>query len=107
LRRRWRWRLEKLAALRQLDLTVAVRQQPVVAYALQARWQDMQQKAARELLGVQPHHLGFGLLAVVLPLEGDLAVGELQQPVVGDCHAMRVAAEILEDLRRPTKGFLA
>ncbi len=38
---RRRGRREKLATLLELDLTVAVRQQPVVAYALQARRQDV------------------------------------------------------------------
>jgi len=70
---------ERLATLLQLAITVAVRQQPVVAYALQARRQVIQQEAAFELLGVQPHHLQLGLVAVVLPPEGDLAVDEVEQ----------------------------
>jgi hypothetical protein len=92
-----RWCREQLARLLQLDITVAVRQQPAVADALEARRQDMQQEAARELGCVQAHHLGLRLRAVVLPLEGDLTVGEFDKPVVGNRDAMRVAPGIFEN----------
>ena len=68
---RRRRRQKQSAALRQLDLAVAVGQQPVVPNALESRWQDMQQKATREFARVQSHDLGLRLLAVVLPREVD------------------------------------
>ena len=103
---RRRRRMKQPAALRQLDLAVAVGQQPVVPNALEPPWQDMQQEATREFRRVQSHDLGLRLLAVVLPGEVDVTVGEVQQPVVGDRHPMRVAAEVREHLLGPAERLL-
>ena len=46
----------------------------------------------------QGHDLGLAVLAIVLPGEADLAVGESDQAAVGDGDAMGVAAEIAEHL---------
>jgi hypothetical protein len=49
----------------------------VVAHAVEARWQDMHQEAADELVGVERHQLVVSLgafEAVILPLEGDVLV---------------------------------
>ena len=67
----------------------------------------MLQEAADELLGRDGHHLGFGCVAVILPLEGDPTVFESQEAAVGDGHTMGVAAEILQDALRSAKGALA
>ena len=91
----------------ELDLAIAVGQQAVVANALEARRQHMQQEATHELLRVEAHGLAPRLVTVVLPREGDPAVGEVDQAVVGDRHAMGVAAEIVEHLLGPPKGGLA
>ena len=48
---------EQLSAARQLGRAVAVGQQAVVPYALEARRQDMQQEAAHELGCGKPHDL--------------------------------------------------
>lgn len=80
--RRRRRCLKQLAALRQLDLAVAVGQQPIVPNALESCWQDVQQEATHELGCLQAHDLGLRLLTVVLPLEVDVTVGKVQQPVV-------------------------
>ena len=45
-------------------------------------------------------------VAVIFPLEGDLAVLEGQQTAVGDGDAMGVAAEILQHVLRSAKGGL-
>ena len=37
-------------------------------------------------------------MGIVFPAEGDLAIGEVDDPVVGDGHAMRVAGQIVEDV---------
>ena len=67
----------------------------------------MRQEAAHELLRIQVHDLVARVVAVVLPLEGDRAVGEVEQAVVGDRHSMGVAAEVLQDLLRAPNGGLA
>ena len=77
-----RWSKKQLAALRQLDLAVAVGQQPTVPDTLESRWQVMPQEATHELRRLQAHDLGLDLLAVVLPPEVDRTAGEIQQSVV-------------------------
>jgi hypothetical protein len=57
----------------------------VVADAVEARWQDMHQEAADELVGVERHQLVVSLgafEAVILPLEGDVLVVERRSSVV-------------------------
>jgi hypothetical protein len=53
------------------------------------------------------HDLHAVTVRVVLPAEADDAVGGADEPLVGDGHAVRIAAEVLEDLRRPGEGALS
>jgi hypothetical protein len=45
-------------------------------------------------------------MSIVLPQESDLAVREIDQPVVGDGDAMGIAGQLLQNMLRPTKGPL-
>jgi len=69
-------------------------------------WQDMQQEAANELLRIQAHYLLARVVAVILPVKADLAIGEADQAVIGNGHPMGVAAEILEHLLGAAKRWL-
>ena len=60
--------------------------------------QHMDQEAAEELLAIEGHRLLAIAITVVLPAEADLAVVHGDQPVVGYGDAVRVAADIVEDL---------
>ena len=71
-----------------------------------SRRADVQQKASNELVGSECHHLGLVVVAVVLPAEADLTVGEPDQPAVGDGDAMSVAAEIGQHLLGTGEGSL-
>ena len=44
-------------------------EEAVVADAMEAIRQGVQQKAADELVGIEGHHLGFAVLSVVFPGE--------------------------------------
>ena len=83
-------------------------EQAVVADAVEAARQHVQEKAADELGGVERH--GLEAVAafdpVVLPLEGDARLVERDEPGVGDRDAMRVAGEIGEDGLRSGEGPL-
>ena len=83
---------------------MAVGQEAVIADALEAGRQGVLQEAADELLGGDGHHLGVAGVAVIFPLEGDLAIFEGQQTLVGDGHAVGVAAEILQHVVRSAEG---
>ena len=71
-----------------------------MAQAHESRWQDMQQEAANELGGVEGHQPNAVSVAIVLPAEGDLAILELNQSVIGDGHPMGLATKVIENLRR-------
>ena len=68
--------VQQLAHQREVGLRRTVGQQPVVADAMEAAGQHMQQEAAHELAGLQRHRLvaRAALGAVVLPAEGDAAL---------------------------------
>jgi hypothetical protein len=77
-------------------------------HALKARRQGVNQKAPDELFGIQSHGSGLVavLTAIVLPLKRDAAFGDAEDAVIGQRHAMRVAAQILNGGLRASKGFL-
>ena len=50
-RRRWRGLMQKIASGGDVALTVGVGEQPVVADAMEAAGQHVQQEAAHELVG--------------------------------------------------------
>ena len=66
----------------------------------------MEQKSAQELIDFQSH--GPLLVAVrgVSPAEGDLAIGQSDQPGVRDRDAMSVSAEIAQYMLRSSEGRL-
>jgi hypothetical protein len=66
----------------------------------------MKQKAANELVWLQPHDLLGAILTIILPGEGDVIVVEHFDAVVGDGDAMGVAAEIGENLGGPAERLL-
>src|SRR5712692_1727511 len=51
------------------------------------------------------HQLLFIVVSRVAPTKGDLLVGTRDEPMVGDGHAMGVAAEILEHILRATERW--
>jgi len=72
----------------------------------EALGQGMKQESVKELIGRERHRARGTVAFVVFPAEGDLAVGDIQEPVVGDSHAMRVTSEIVKDMLRATEGTL-
>jgi hypothetical protein len=97
-----RWRhlrnVEELPAERQLRRPVAIGEEAVMADAVKAIRQGVEQKAPDELVGAKGHGLRLAVMAIVLPAEGDVAIGHGDQARVGDCDAMGVAAEIGQHL---------
>ena len=97
LERGWEHR-EELAAPGELGRPGAIGEQPEVADAHEAIGDDVEQKAADELRGLQRHDLDAIAVGVVLPAEVDDAVGVADEPVVGEGDAVGVAAEVVEDV---------
>src|SRR6202140_4616437 len=85
---------------------MAVGQETEVADALEARRNSVLQEAADKLFGRGGHHLLLLPVAVIFPLEGNLALFERQQAPVGNGHAMGIAAQVLQHVLRSAKGSL-
>ena len=99
-------RSESGADARKLGGAAGVRQEAEVADAAEPFRQDVEQEATDELVGVERHHLGLVVGAIILPAEADATVLAGEEPAVGDRDAMGVAAEIVEHLLRPAEGTL-
>jgi hypothetical protein len=93
--------LQEAAAERQLVGAVAVGEEAVMADTMESGRQNVQEKAAHELVGIERHQLlALVVMPVILPSEGNAVVLEGGQPAVCDGDAMGVAAEIGQDLFR-------
>src|SRR3954454_16866880 len=85
---RWGRCGEQIAAQCELLGAMAIGEEADVADTVETIGQGMLQEAADELVGRERHDLGPGVLAIVLPGEADLTVGEPHQAAVGDVNAM-------------------
>ena len=87
---------EQLAGACDVVGATAFGEQPVVADAVQALGQHVDEEAADELIDCEYHDLlPFALLgAVVLPFECHAGIVDRDQATVGDCHAVGVARQI-------------
>src|SRR5665213_2300407 len=84
---------EQLTALRQQLGAFPVGEEPEVADAHKAGWQQVEQEAAQELIYGQSHESLLVAAGGIAPSEGDVAFGESNQPAVGDGDTMSVCAE--------------
>jgi hypothetical protein len=63
----------------------------------------MQQEAADKFVGVERHSLDTIALTPVAVGEADAAVTHVEESVVRDGNPMRIAADIVQDVRRASK----
>ena len=77
-----------------------------MADAMEAVWQDMDEEAADELVGGQPHDRSPVALsdAVVFPAKGDGLGVSADQAGVGNGDAMGVAAEVSQNSLGAAEG---
>ncbi len=75
--------------------------------AQEAWGQEVDQKAAQELLDRKGHQALLVAVSRVSPAKGDLVVGQGGEAVIGDGHPMGVAAEIVENMLRTTEERFA
>jgi len=100
------WAVEQLEAERQQRSTIAVGEETEVADAHEAGRQQVEQEAAQELIHIQSHEPFLVAVGGIAPTKGDVAVGESDQPGVGDSHAMSVGAEIAQYMFRSAEWAL-
>jgi len=100
------WLLEPHAAPRELRLAAPVREQAILAEALEAGGQEMKQEAPEECNGLKGHEPLPVAMGRVFPPQGHPPVLERQQATIRDRHAMGIAREILQHRPRATHGGL-
>jgi hypothetical protein len=91
---------------RQQCGTLAVGKEAEVTDAHEAAWQQVQEEATQELIVRQAHDSLLVAVGGVSPAEADLAVGEGDQPAVGDADAMGLCTEVAQGMFRSTEGLL-
>jgi len=88
-------RPEERAAVRQAAFTLAVDEKAVATNAMKAGRQHMAEEAPDEFRGAERHGLVLAV-AIIVIAEGDGAVGDGGDAVVGNGDAVDVAAEIAQ-----------
>jgi hypothetical protein len=83
--------LKQVAQAREGLGSVALGEEAVVTDAVEAVGQDMEEKAADELVRVKPHDTAAAAAAIILMGERHLIVVGGDKPRIGDRRAMRVA----------------
>ena len=96
--------IQEFSTSGELLAPLAVGEQSVMSDAHEARRQAMQQEASDELGCLQALGLELGGIAIIAPAEQDAAVLDGGDAIVGDGDAVRVAAEIGDDLFGPGAG---
>ena len=74
--------------------------------ANEAAREQMQQEAPQELVCRQAHQLLLVAMSGVAPTERDVAIGKVDQSVVGDRDTMGVSTEIAQDMLGASEGAL-
>src|SRR5215469_10285200 len=89
-----------------MALAVTVGEEAAVADALETVGQGVEKEAAEKLVGGDGHLAGlrFAVSAVVLVLESDVAIAHIEDALVGDGDAVRITAEIFEDVSGTAEG---
>jgi len=86
--------VEQVEAERQEGSAVPVGEEAEVADAHEAAREQVEEEAAQELIDGQGHEPLLVGVSGISPAEGDVAVGEGNESVVGDGDAVGVGTEI-------------
>ena len=94
----WCRHVKQPARSRDVFRAPAIGEEAVVSNAVETVGQDVDQKAADELVGVECHELVavVGLGPVILPFERHALAVEDDEPAVGNSDPVRVAGQVGE-----------
>lgn len=98
---------DELTAPCEVLTSCRVGEQSVVSDAHQSGRQDVEQEASEKLLDVEGHEPFRDVSCAVVPAKGHPIVVEGDESVVGDGHAVGVAAEVAQHLPGSGEGRLA
>ncbi len=97
---------EQCARQGQQLFAEAVGEQAIAADAHESFWQYMQEKAAEEVHGIEGHDALPAAVGIIAPEETDALAVECGDAVVGDSHAVGVAAEVTQNMFGAAEGRL-
>ena len=90
----------------QLLFAASIAQEPIVADAMESRGEDVEEESPDELLGCENHGLLLIVVSIVPPLEADLPVVDIHDPMVGNRDTVRVAPDVIHHLLGSGEGRL-
>ena len=90
---------------REIVRAAATREKPKKANPDEALWQHVQEESTQEFVGADCHCPRRTPVRVVLPPKRDQVVGHVDDAVIRDGDAVRIAREVVQDVGRPTKGW--
>src|SRR5579884_420371 len=93
-----RYHTKKLAAVRQLLFAVSIAKESIVANAMEATGQNMEQKSADEFLRQEGHGFLLIVVTIVTPAEFYVAIFDIHEPMIGDGHTVGVTTDVIHDL---------
>ena len=93
-----RWCRQQPPAYFQQRFSLAIGQESEVPYADEAFGQHVYEESPQELASCQRHLLFLISVRIVLPPEGDVAVRNREDALIGNGHAVRIARQIFQDL---------
>src|SRR3954453_14588103 len=85
---------------------MTIAEETVMADAMKAVRQGVQQETPNELIGHQGHHLALVVMPVIAPAEADLIARHIDQPAVRNGDAVGVATGVAQGRRGAAKGAL-
>jgi hypothetical protein len=106
VRRRDRAYREQPAAKGKFLGAMTIAEETVMADAMKAVRQGVQQETPNELIGRQGHHLALAVMPIITPAEADVLARHVDQPAVRNGDAVRIATEIGQNRRGAGKGAL-
>jgi len=89
------WWTEKRPGFFQFGFGIGRGHEAKVSDFDEPRWKDVQEKAADKLLGGDCHQPLLTGSAIVPGSEGDLAIRQAHQSMIGDGHPVGVAAKVM------------
>jgi hypothetical protein len=102
---RFLYRAEQVKAKRQEGGAPPVGQEAEVSDAHETLRKQVQQKSPQEFIHREGHQPVLVLMSGITPAKGDFVFSKRHQAMVGDGHAMGVAAQILEHILGATEGW--
>ena len=85
---------QKLPAKGEFFGAMTIAEKTVMADAVKAVWQGVQQETPDELIGRQGHDFALVVMPIIAPAEPDPIARHIDQPAVRDGDAVRVTTEI-------------